>query len=252
MARALGPLVLLVLALASGARGWAPEVRRAVEALAARLAGAHVTDLTVEQTLTLYHADGRHPQSTGAQVLYVKPPGRQRLEHTIGGRREVRLVVGDRAWVRRPDGRVQEVRPEARERARSPLFDPLRLSAADLLAEWKAFGVREEVSHVVAVQGRPVLVIGARPGDRTSPAVWLDETFGVVRVITHERLPQGRTLLDLALSEHRPLVNGFHFPYRQELFADGRLLLRVVVRSVAVNQNLPDALFDPAALGRGR
>jgi hypothetical protein len=56
--------------------------------------------------------------------------------------------------------------------------------------------------------------------------------------------------MDLALSEHRALLDGFHFPYRQELFANGRLLLRVVVRTVNVNRSLPDTLFDPEALGQ--
>jgi hypothetical protein len=120
------------------------------------------------------------------------------------------------------------------------------------LAEWKSFGVRPDISHVVQLRGRPMLVIGAKPGDRSSPAVWLDDTYGVVRVTSHERLPHGLTLVDLALSEHRPLLDGFHFPYRQELFANGQLVLRVVVRSVRVNPRLPDALFDPAALGRDR
>ena len=42
------------------------------------------------------------------------------------------------------------------------------------------------------------------------------------------------------------------YSYRQELFADGRLVLLVIVRSVAVNANLSDELFDPEALRRGR
>ena len=221
-----------------------------MDALVARLARARVTDLAIEQTVTLYHPDGRHPQSTGEQVLYLKPPGRQRLEQTIDGRREVRLTVGDRAWVRRVDGRVQEAATAAPGRGRSDLVSPLWRSAGDLLAEWKALGVREEVSHLLQLRGRPVLVVGAGPGDRSSPAVWLDELYGVIRVTTHERLPEGLTLVDLALSEHRPLLDGFHFPYRQELFANGRLLLRVVVRTINVNRSLPDTLFDPEALGQ--
>jgi hypothetical protein len=250
--RALAWLLVFALGLASGATGAESQVRRAVEGLVARLAGPRIEDLAIEQMLTLYHPDGRHPRSTGEQILYVKPPRRQRLEQTFDGRREVRLTVGDRTWVRQPDGGVREAPAHARGRDRSDLFSPLRRGADDLVAEWRSFGVREEVSHVVQLGGRPVLVVGAAPGDRKSPAVWLDETYGVVRVVTRERLPQGLTLVDLALSEHRPVLDGFHFPYRQELFADGRLLLRVVVRSVKVNLGLPEALFDPEAFRRTR
>jgi hypothetical protein len=248
--RALGWLVPLALVLASGAPGSESEVRRAVEGLVARLAGPRIEDLVIEQTLTLYHPDGRHPRSTGERILYLKPPRRQRIEQTIDRQREVRLTVGNRTWVRQPDGEVREVPADAR--GRSDLFSPLRSTADDLLAEWRSFGVRQEVSHVVQLGGRPVLVVGAAPGDRKSPAVWLDETYGVVRVVTRERLPQGPTLVDVALSEHRPVLDGFYFPYRQEVFAEGRLLLRFVVRAVRVNPGLPEALFDPAVLRRAR
>jgi hypothetical protein len=42
------------------------------------------------------------------------------------------------------------------------------------------------------------------------------------------------------------------FPYRQEAFVDGKLLLLVVVRSVTVNTSPADALFDPESLRRAR
>src|SRR5439155_849182 len=101
---------------------------------------------------------------------------------------------------------------------------------------------------VARLGGRPVTVIGARPGDRDVPAVWLDADYGIVRIVTRERLPNGARLLDLTFSEHRPLVGGLYFPYRQEVFVDGRLLVLFTVRSVAINTNPADALFDPASL----
>jgi hypothetical protein len=250
VARALGPLLLALAAvLAPGAD--ASDARRAVEAYVRRLPGTPVTDLALRQTLTVYHPDGRHPQSTGEQQLYIKPPRRQRLEQTLDGQREIRLTVDDRTWVRQPDGTTVQT-PTTGGRDRTSLFAPFRRSAADLLAEWRGLGVREDVSHAVRVRGRPVTIIGAGPSDPASPAVWLDEQYGVIRVITRERLLKGVRLVDLTLSEHRPLLDGLFFPYRQELFADGRMVLLVIVRSVAVNANLPDELFDPEALRRGR
>ena len=79
------------------------------------------------------------------------------------------------------------------------------------------------MSHVARVGGRTVTVIGARPGERDVPAVWLDADYGVVRIVTRERLPNGVKLVDLTLSEHRPLVGRLFFPYRQEVFVDGKL-----------------------------
>ena len=250
MARALGSLVLgLVLCLESVAAG--ADAREAVATFLDRLGGARVADLTIQQTITIYHPEGRLPTSTGDQVLYIKLPQRQRLEQTVEGRREVRLTVGERTWVRRSDGRVQEAPAVEQKRDRTRLFTHLPRSADDVIAEWRSFGVRPNVSHVVQVRGRPVTIIGAPPDDRGSPAVWLDAEYGVVRIVTRERLPQGDALVDLTLSDHRPLVDRFYFPYRQELFANGRLVLRAVVRAVSVNGNLPEALFDLEGLRQG-
>ncbi|MBI4637507.1 MAG: hypothetical protein HY727_14260 [Candidatus Rokubacteria bacterium] len=228
----------------------AGDARAAVEAWIARLGGAAISDLVIEQTFTLYHPDGLHPQSTGEQRILMKLPRRQRVEQTLEGRREVRLTVGDRVWVRQHDGRIYEAPPL--ERDRTYLLVPFRRSATDLLSEWRALGVRDGVSHVVRVGGRPVTVIGAGPGDRESPAVWLDEEYGVVRVVTRERLPKGPALVDLSFSEHRRLLDGFFFPYRQEAFVDGKMVVLVIVRSLRANTSIADELFDPEALRQGR
>ena len=65
----------------------------------------------------------------------------------------------------------------------------------------------------------------------------------------HVTQPGGRP--DADALEHRPLAGGFAFPYRQEAFVDGTLVLLVVVRSAQVNTNPDDALFDPDRLKGG-
>ena len=245
----LAALAVVLLPLAA----LAADARSAVEAFVGRLAGAQVTDLAIEQTFTLFNPTGRQAQSTGEQRVWVKVPRRQRVEQVVEGRREVRLAVADQVWVRTADGRVYEAPPAERERDRTHLLMPFRRTAADVLAEWRALGVRDDVSHETRVAtGRTVTVIGAKPGERDTPSVWVDPDLGVVRFIRRERLPTGEGIVDLTFSEHRPLVNGFFFPHRQEAFVDGKLLILIVVRSVVVNTNLADSLFDPAALRRDR
>ena len=225
------------------------DARRAVEDFVARFGEAEISDLVVTQTLTLYHPDGRHPQSTGEQRLFVKLPRRQRLEQTVDGQREVRLAVADRTWVWR-GGKITEA--PSPERHRAPLITPFKRSVDDLLAEWKARGVRTDVSHVTRYRRRPVTVIGAGPDDRNVPAVWLDPEYGVVRVVTREKLGPREAFVDLTLSEHRSLRDGIVFPFREEVFADSRLLFVITVKSVDVNRGLSDELFDPDALRRLR
>jgi hypothetical protein len=233
---------------------WTPalaaDARSVVAAYVARLAGTTIEDLTVSQAFTLYHPDGRHPAVTGSQRLFLKPPRAQRLEQTVDDQREVRVTVGDRVWVRQPDGRTFEGPPTDGRRDRVHLLTAFQRSADDLLREWQTFGVRGDVSDETRMGGRSVTIIGARASDRDRPAVWIDPEHGVVRFITRERLPQGQALVDVVFSDHRPLIDRVFYPYRQEVFADGRLLVRVSVRSVTVNSRLSDDLFDPDVLKR--
>jgi hypothetical protein len=82
--------------------------------------------------------------------------------------------------------------------------------------------------------------------------VWLDSERGVVRMVVREKLPRGEGMVDLTYSEHQPLTGSLMFPYRQEAFVDGKMVVLIVVRSVAVNTNLPDTLFDPETLRRSQ
>jgi hypothetical protein len=230
----------------------ASDARTAVEAFVARASGVALNSLVIEQDLALYHPDGRRRQSGGAQRVLLRLPRQQRVEQTIDGKREVRLALGDRTWVRAANGAVSEAAPATLPRDRTHLLVPSRRSATTVLAEWRALGIRDSVSHVTRIGGRPVTVIGALPGDRDSPAVWLDAEFGVVRFITREQLPTGSALMDLSFSEHRPLAGGFFFPYRQEAFVDGKMVVLITVRSIGVNPQLSDALFDPDTFRRGR
>jgi len=57
-------------------------------------------------------------------------------------------------------------------------------------------------------------------------------------------------VVDLTHSEHRPLSGAYFFPRRQEALIGGKLIVLITVRSIQVNTNPPDALFDPEALRR--
>ena len=243
---------VLIALLLPWSTGLAADAKSAVEAYVARLAGTAIDDLSVVQTFSLYHPDGRQAAATGLQRLFLKLPRSQRLEQDIEGQREVRVTLGERVWIRQGDGRTYEGPPSEGRRDRMHLLTAFQRGADDLLREWQAAGVRTDVSDEIRASGRPVTIVGAKAAERDRPAVWIDPEYGVVRFIVNERLPQGSALVDIVFSDHRPLVNRFFYPYRQEVFAEGKLLLVVAVRSVAVNSGLSSDLFDPEALKRGR
>src|SRR5215471_13779688 len=154
------PLVLAVVG-AGTPEAVAQDARAAVEAFVARISDVRIRDLVIDQTLTLYHPDGQRRVSGGEQRMLFKLPQRQRVEQVVEGQREIQLTVGDRVWVRRADGRVSQASATEQARALTHVLVPVKRRAADLLAEWRSRGIRDDVSHAASVGGRPVVVIGA-------------------------------------------------------------------------------------------
>jgi hypothetical protein len=243
--RRFGVLVLLGLAVWTAAAEPA-EPRAALERFLARAAGTALRDLTIDQDLAVYNPDGRAVFASGTQRVIVRFPDQQRIEQTVEGRTEVRLTVRGKTWRRGSDGKVAEV-PHDRAQPIA-LAVPLRRSADEVLAEWRMLGIRDDRSHEARMAGRVVTVIGAQAGERDRPAAWLDPEFGVMRFVAREAADPGPVLTDLLFSDHRPLAGGLFFPYRQETFRSGKLLMRVLVRALAVNTIPADTLFDPTAL----
>jgi hypothetical protein len=240
---------LALLALAAWAMAAeATEARAALERFLARAAGTPLRDLTIEQDLTVFNPDGRAVFASGTQRVIFRFPDQQRVEQMVEGRGEVRLTVRGKTWRRGSDGKVTEL-PQDRGQAIG-LAVPLRRSADEVLAEWRALGIRDDRSHEVRMAGRAVTVIGAQPGERDRPAAWLDPEYGVVRFVAREAADPGPVLTDVSFSDYRPLVGPLFFPYRQETFRSGKLLVRLLVRSLAANSSPADALFDPSALVR--
>lgn len=240
-------LVTLVGVVLSASGATAQDARSAVAQFASRLSAIAVMDMIVTQSLTLYDPKDFRRQVTGQQRLSIKLPARQRIETEVAGRREVQVLNGDRLVVER-GGKVFEAPPAERARHRAHLLFPFRRTAADILVEWRDLGVRTDVSRTVRMGNRTVTVIGARTSDRSSPSVWLDPDYGVVRFVTRQDGAGGLRVLDLTFSEHRKVLGGFFYPYRQEIFVDGKLLSVAHVRTVEVNTGLPDSFFDPDTL----
>ena len=243
----LSALALLALAAWTMAAE-ATEARAAVERFLARAAGAPLRDLTIEQDLTVFNPDGRAVFASGTQRVIFRFPDQQRVEQSVEGRGEVHLTVRGKTWRRGSDGKVTEL-PQDRGQAIA-LAVPLRRSADEVLAEWRALGIRDDRAHEVRMAGRVVTVIGAQPGERDRPAAWLDPEYGVVRFVAREAADPGPVLTDVSFSDYRPLAGPLFFPYRQETFRSGKLLVRLLVRSLTANTSPADALFDPSTLVR--
>jgi hypothetical protein len=152
----------------------------------------------------------------------------------------------------RRGGKAYEAPPQEGGHQRGDLLIPFERTAAELLSQWRSLGVRTEISYVTAVDGRQVTVIGARAGDRTSPAVWLDPEYGAVRLVTRDTSTGTTRALEMVYSDHRKVTGDFFYPYEQQGLLDGKLVFVVRVRSVEFNVGLADSIFDPDALLKER
>lgn len=119
--------------------------------------------------MTLYHPGARLKTATGTQRVYLKPPGRLRVDRDADGEREVVLVVDGRVWTRRADGRTYEAPPRHAGAATPAHMPAFQRSAAERLAEWKALGIDVDVSHPVTLAGRRSVIV-----DRALPDALFD------------------------------------------------------------------------------
>jgi hypothetical protein len=241
VATLLGALAALTAMAAESA-----EPRAVLQALLTRIAGTSLRDLTLEQDLTVYNPDGRAVFAAGTQRIVVRFPDHQRVEQVLDGRQEVRLTVKGRSWRRAADGKVTPLPPERGHPV--ALAIPLHRSVDEVLAEWRSLGVHDDRAHQARMGGRTVTVIGALRGERDKPAAWVDPEYGVLRFVAREPADTGSVLADVVFSDHRPLVGAVFFPHRQETFRSGKLVVRVITRTVAPNTSPPASLFDPSAL----
>jgi hypothetical protein len=134
----------------------AQDGRAAAEAFVARFSNVQIGDVVIDQNLSLYHPDGQRPYLSGEQRMFFKVPQRQRVEQTLDGQREIQITVGNKVWVRRADGRGVELPSVEPLRTLPTVLVPVKRRAEELLAEWRARGVRTDVSHVTRVGTRTV------------------------------------------------------------------------------------------------
>jgi len=87
-------LPIVLAAIAAGAPTAAQDARAAVEAFVARVWDVQISDLVIDQSLTLYHPDGQRRVSGGEQRMLFKLPQRQRVETELAGQLIERVLPG--------------------------------------------------------------------------------------------------------------------------------------------------------------
>lgn len=248
---AFGTLLLLAAAacqagpVAGAGAAPAPDAIRSAADVISRVAAAHpsaprTAAFTMVNTVALSSGD-----ITQRQRVLVQAPAAMRIDNLPLSGRSGAIYLDGRA-ISYTGGRRVAAADE-----RNPLlllgFALFTQPVAESIASLSALGVQTSVMREDALDGEPVWVIGAAPGDTTSTQVWIGARRWLpLRVIQRVRAGTRTIVSDTRFSGHdstAPTV-----PRAVDVYRDGRRALRGVVEGLRVGITVPAAAFDTAAL----
>ena len=122
-------------------------------------------------------------------------------------------------------------------------FDVYGQPPEKTIVQLRAEKINLGVLHRDSLDGRPMLVVGAGPGDTTTNQFWVDaERLLFVRLVQTD--PQRRRTQDIRFEKYVQHGGGW-VAERVRFFGDGRLILLEEYSDVRANVTLDDALFLP-------
>lgn len=109
---------------------------------------------------------------------------------------------------------------------------------------WDKLSERAKIIGEEKVNGKDAYVIEITPQEKTEqPArIWLDKT-NLVMLQAENKTPDGRTLKWMFSSF--TAVKRWEMPEKTQMYMDGVLVSTSDIKSIKIDQEIPDSLFDP-------
>ena len=214
--------------------------RDVLEAMRARYQGKWYRTLTFVQHNTEYHPDSTVTHSVWREWLLA--PGRLRIEFQPADSGSGMLFAADSQFVFTKDSIAMS----------RPFIHPLLLLGFDVYAQPVERTVAAltrrrfdlSVLSEATWEGRPVWVVGAKPGDLHTRQFWVDkERLVFVRMLGPGGQDTTRTA-DTRFNKYVPLAGGWVSP-EVEFLVDGQRLFLEEYHDIQANVAMPDALWDP-------
>lgn len=210
-----------------------------VRAMRARYGEGWYRTLTFVQTTTFHTPDGPQ-QETWYEAARL--PGRLRIDLPEPDSGNAVLFRGDSTYVFQRGALVQ-ARPEG-----NPLllfgFDVYSLPPDETGAGMARLGIDTSAIRADVWEGRPAWVVGAAPGDATSPQVWFDQERLVFVRLIERGGPDGRRVQDIRFERYERLAGGWIAPH-VAVYVDGRLVMEEDYADVRADVALDPATFSP-------
>ncbi|HYK82642.1 MAG TPA: hypothetical protein VEU55_05805 [Gemmatimonadales bacterium] len=219
--------------------------RDVIKAMHDRYAGKWYRTLTFLQHNTATGPDGGTERSVWRE--YLKLPGKLRVEVVPPDSGADRLFVRDSQFVLgrdRPPQAMAFVHP-LMVLGFDVYFDPVERTVARL----ERLGFDLALVHTDTWDGRPVYVVGAKPGDRHTRQFWVDqERLVFVRLLEPGRRDSARTS-ETRFNKYRPLGQAW-VSTEVAFLVDGQPRWLEEYADIEGDRLLPNSLFDPARWNR--
>ena len=209
-------------------------------AMRARYDGKWYQTLTFVQKTSRLQADGKWKVDTWYEAMKV--PGRLRIDFDPISDGNGVVYVRDSAFAA-SKGRALKGQPSI-----NPLlllgFDVYANTPARTAALLRKEGFDLTRVHADTLQGRPMIVVGARAGDRHTKQFWVDaEHLYFVRTL--EPAPRDSTKVqDVRFVNYKRVGDAWIAP-RVEIHTDGKLVFFEDYNDIRTNVALDDDLFEP-------
>jgi outer membrane lipoprotein-sorting protein len=211
-----------------------------VQAMQKKYAKSWYQTATFVQKTTNFDKDGTSKVEIWYEALSV--PGSLRIDFTpIKGGNGI-LFTNNQIYVFK-DGKVEANRPFVH-----PLmvlgFDIYRLAQAEVIEKLKGLKFDLSILREDTWQGRPVYVVGAKPGDLHSAQFWIDKkNLYFVRMIRPGGKDGGQTQ-ETQFNKYQKLGGGWMAP--EVIFTvDGKTVTTEEYSELRADMPLDSKLFDP-------
>jgi len=157
------------------------------------------------------------------------PPGMENITTTI-------IFNDNKMWMIMPFAGKIEV----------PLKDQLKQQMH--MNWWESISTNMEITGTESVDGIDCYLLESKAKDQVTgfDKIWL-ERKGFVIVKSEAKGPNGQEYI-MKATDIRLIDNKWKFPYRMSMYMDGKLISDVRTKSIQINQNISDTLFDPNSI----
>ncbi len=233
--------------LASALLASPPNGRQIVQAMHDRYAGKWYRTLTFVQKNTATRPDGSQEHSIWHE--YAALPGKLRIEFAPADSGNGLLFVSDSQFVFHADtlGNASAFIHPLMVLGFDVYFEPAERTAARL--ERLKFDLA--TVHEDTWQGRPVYVVGAKPGDLRARQFWVDrERLVFVRLLEPGQRDTSR-ISDIRFNKYQPAGDAW-LSAEVAFLVDGQERWLEEYTEIKTDAPLADALFDPRQWKKAR